>query len=95
MKNNNSQQKKSNKHSKDFSQDVFSNGFEGLIFIIYALLVPYVLGMLFYLVYIGDGIFNIFSSIPIYMTWIVGYEVLSVFVLLYLVLKLFSSISRR
>ena len=95
---NSSEQKRYNTYSGGFSQDIFSilpKGFEGVFFVIYALLVPYILGILFYLVYIGKGMFNIFSEIPFYMTWIIGYELLSFFVILYLITQLLKYVFKK
>lgn len=73
---------------------LFPRGYEKRFLVIYTILVPYVLGLLFFLFSIGDGIFHILSDIPYLITWLVGYEVLSVLMLLYILKNLFSSMKR-
>lgn len=66
---------------------IFPKGYEKIFLVLYTILVPYVLGLLFFLFSIGTGIFYILSSIPYLITWLVGYEVLSVLILLYILKK--------
>ena len=79
-----------NSQSSTMIKDVFSifpKGHEKIFLVIYTILVPYVLGLLFFLFSIGEGIFNILSSIPYIVTWLIGYEVFSVLLLLYILKK--------
>lgn len=76
-----------NAESSTGMKDVFSifpKEYEKTFLVIYMVLVPYVLGLLFYLFSIGDGIFHILSDIPYMVTWLIGYEVFSVLMLLYI-----------
>lgn len=66
---------------------ILPKGHEKIFVVIYALLVPYVLGLLFFLFSVGEGIFHILSNIPHIVIWLVGYEVFSIFVLLYILKK--------
>ena len=66
---------------------ILPKGHEKIFLVIYALLVPYVLGLLFFLFTIGSGIFHILSNIPYIVIWLVGYEVFSLLVLLYILKK--------
>lgn len=67
---------------------VFPKGYEKIFLVIYTILVPYVLGLLFFLFTIGKGIFYILSDIPYLVTWLVGCEVFSLLILLYLLKKI-------
>ncbi|HEO99383.1 MAG: hypothetical protein JW682_04725 [Campylobacterales bacterium] len=66
---------------------ILPKGYENIFLVIYAILVPYVLGLLFFLFTIGVGVFHIFSNIPYIVIWLVGYEVFSLLVLLYILKK--------
>lgn len=79
-----------NSQSSTMIKDVFSifpKRHEKTFLVIYTVLVPYILGLLFFLFTIGEGIFNILSSIPYLVTWLVGYEVFSILLLLYILNK--------
>ena len=76
--------------SSSFMKDVlsiFPKGYEKIFLVIYTILVPYILGLFFFLFTIGKGIFYILSDIPYLVTWLVGYEVFSVLILLYIIKK--------
>lgn len=73
---------------------LFPRGYEKRFLVIYTILVPYVLGLLFFLFFIGEGIFYILSDIPYLVTWLVGYEVFSVLMLLYMLKNLFFGLKR-
>lgn len=87
-----------NSQSGMFMKDVFSifpKEYEKTFLVLYTILVPYVLGLLFFLFTIGEGIFYILSDIPYLVTWLVGYEVFSVLMLLYIMKKsIFFSFTR-
>lgn len=68
---------------------LFPRRYEKHFLVIYTILVPYVLGLLFFLFTIGEGIFYILSDIPYPVTWLVGYEVGAVLMLLYMLKNLF------
>ena len=73
---------------------LFPRGYEKRFLVIYTILFPYVLGLLFFLFTIGEGIFSILSDIPYLVTWLVGYEVGSVLILLYILKNLFFGLKR-
>ncbi len=67
----------------------FPEGFEKIFLAIYFVSLPYILGLLFLFFYIADGKFKVFLAVnqdsPFLMTWAIGYEMLAVLVILWIV----------
>ncbi len=66
----------------------FPKGFEKIFLAIYFVLLPYITGFLFLFFYVSSGRTEVFSSLnqesSFILTWIVGYELLAVLILLYI-----------
>ncbi len=66
----------------------FPKGFEKIFLAIYFVLLPYITGLLFLFFYVSSGRTEVFSSLnqesSFILTWIVGYELLAVLILLYI-----------
>jgi hypothetical protein len=79
------------KLSFDDIETYFPNGFETLFSVLYFLLLPYLAGLLFLLLFFSNLNINIVLSIlhshSYLLTWCVGYEVLAISLLLYLLKK--------
>jgi hypothetical protein len=66
----------------------FPEGFEKIFLAIYFVSLPYIAGLLFLFFYVSNGKVEVFSSLnqesSFILTWIVGYELLAVLILLYI-----------
>ena len=93
-------QRKLIRNNKKFSQQevtfddtplFFPAGLEKLFLIIYFITLPYLAGLAFLFFYVGNGdtsLFGSLSSDASYMlTWIIGYELLAVMALLWILKK--------
>lgn len=88
-----------NNHRKFSQQEVtfddaplyFPAGLEKLFLFIYFISLPYLAGLAFLFFYVGEGDTSLFSSLSAdatYMlTWIIGYEILAVIALLWILKK--------
>ena len=67
----------------------FPPGKEMLFLGIYFITVPYIVGLLFLFFYISNMQVSLFQSIgmdtSIFLVWIIGYELIAVFVILYII----------
>ena len=67
----------------------FPAGLEKVFLAIYFISLPYITGLLFLFFYVADGKIELFSSLnqdsSFILTWAIGYEILAVLALLYLV----------
>ena len=67
----------------------FPEGFEMIFLGIYFIILPYIAGILFLFFYVSDGSPELFSYIYeqsfFMLTWLIGYELLTTLLLLYLV----------
>ncbi len=67
----------------------FPPGKEMLFLGIYFITVPYIVGLLFLFFYISNMQVSIFQSIgmdtSVFFVWIIGYEILAVFIILYII----------
>ena len=70
----------------------FPTGFETLFLFFYALLLPYIAGLVFLLLFFSRLNITIMQSIfnahSFFLTWCVGYEILAISFLLYLLKKI-------
>jgi len=73
----------------DDSPLFFPEGFEKLFLVIYFITLPYIAGLLFLFFYVADGKKKLFLSVnsdtPFMAIWAIGYEILAVLVLLWIV----------
>ena len=71
-------------------------GMEETFIFIYIVFLPYFTGLLFMFFYVSKGKFDIFKEIwkdhSYILTWCVGYEIVAIFLLLYIFKLAFSSI---
>jgi len=67
----------------------FPEGFEKIFLAVYFVSLPYILGLLFLFFYIAEGKFEVFVSVnkesPFIMTWAIGYEILAVLIILWII----------
>jgi len=67
----------------------FAEGFEKVFLAIYFISLPYIAGLLFLFFYVSDGIYEVFLSLnkdaSFILTWAIGYEILAVLTLLYII----------
>ncbi len=67
----------------------FPQGFEKVFLGVYFIVLPYIAGLLFLFLYVSDGKTELFLSLnddsSFIMTWAIGYEILAVLVLLYII----------
>ncbi|RUM73902.1 MAG: hypothetical protein DSZ10_02535 [Sulfurovum sp.] len=67
----------------------FPEGFEKLFLLIYFITLPYIAGLLFLFFYVADGKKKLFLSVnsdtPFMAIWAIGYEILAVLILLWIV----------
>ena len=72
----------------------FPEGFEKLFLAMYFILLPYITGLLFLFFYISKGKYEIFLSLNqdyfFILTWAIGYEILAILILLYIIKSAFS-----
>jgi hypothetical protein len=72
----------------------FPEGFEKLFFGLYFISLPYVMGLLFLFLYVASGKLDLFLSLnkdsSFLLTWAIGYEIIAVFILLYIIKKAFG-----
>ena len=67
----------------------FPEGFEKLFLLIYFITLPYIAGLLFLFFYVANGKKTLFLSLndnsSFILTWAIGYEVIAVLILLWIV----------
>ena len=67
----------------------FPPGLEKLFLLIYFVSLPYIAGLLFLFVYVAKSKYETFLTLvqesSFFMTWAIGYEILAVLILLYIV----------
>jgi hypothetical protein len=67
----------------------FPPGFEKIFLFIYFISLPYIAGLLFLFIYVSKSDYEAFLLLvqesPFIMTWAIGYEILAVIVLLYII----------
>ena len=93
-------QRKLIRNNKKFSQQevtfddtplFFPDGLEKLFLLIYFITLPYLAGLAFLFFYVGDGDTSLFGSLSsdasYLLTWIIGYEILAVLTLLWILKK--------
>ena len=93
-------QRKLIRNNKKFSQQevtfddtplFFPAGLEKLFLFIYFITLPYLAGLAFLFFYVGNGDTSLFSSLSgdssYMLTWIIGYELLAVLTLLWILKK--------
>ncbi len=72
----------------------FPEGFEKIFLAIYFILLPYITGLLFLFFFISKGKYEVFLSLNqdyfFILTWAIGYEILAIFILLYIIKSAFS-----
>ena len=72
----------------------FPEGFEKIFLAMYFILLPFITGLLFLFFYISKGKYEIFSSLNqdyfFILTWAIGYEILAILILLYIIKSAFS-----
>lgn len=57
----------------------------GIFIFLYIFFIPYIVGMVFFIFYMKADIVSFFEHIPFVLSWAVGYEFLSVIVLMYII----------
>jgi len=69
----------------------FPAGLEKIFLLIYFITLPYLAGLAFLFFYVGNGDISLFSSLnddaSYMLTWIIGYEILAVITLLWILKK--------
>jgi hypothetical protein len=72
----------------------FPEGFKKIFLTMYFILLPYITGLLFLFFYISKGKYEIFLSLNqdyfFILTWAIGYEILAILILLYILKSAFS-----
>ena len=72
----------------------FAAGYEKIFLAIYFILLPYITGLLFLFFYISEGKYELFLSLNqdyfFILTWAIGYEILAILILLYVLKSAFS-----
>ena len=72
----------------------FPEGFEKIFLAMYFILLPYITGLLFLFFFISKGKYEIFLSLNqdyfFILTWAIGYEILAILILLYIIKSAFS-----
>ncbi|MBD3791083.1 MAG: hypothetical protein IE918_02870 [Campylobacterales bacterium] len=67
----------------------FPPGLEKLFLLIYCVSLPYIAGLLFLFIYVAKSEYETFLTLvqesSFFMTWAIGYEILAVLILLYIV----------
>ena len=68
---------------------LFPPGLEGLFSFIYFMILPYIAGHMFFFFYVAKSKMELFLSIyehsSFILTWAIGYEILAVLILLYII----------
>ena len=66
----------------------FPNGFEKIFLLIYFVMLPYIVGILFLFVYVANLKVELFVSLntdsSFILTWAIGYEIMAVLILIYI-----------
>lgn len=77
----------------------FPKKYEKLYLLVYFILLPYTVGLLFLFIYIGSGDINFFMEIGeeafFLWTWAIGYEVLASIAIIYIIKLTISSIKKE
>jgi len=72
----------------------FPEGFEKIFLAMYFILLPFITGLLFLFFYISKGSYEVFLSLNqdyfFILTWAIGYEILAILILLYIIKSAFS-----
>ncbi|HFS85327.1 MAG TPA: hypothetical protein ENK72_01775 [Epsilonproteobacteria bacterium] len=67
----------------------FPAGFEKLFLVIYFMSLPYVVGLIFSFVYLSKSHYETFLRInresPFILTWAIGYEIIAILIILYVI----------
>ena len=67
----------------------FAEGFEKIFLALYFISLPYITGLLFLFFYVAEGKYKLFLSLDqsssFILTWAIGYEILAVLILLYII----------
>lgn len=72
----------------------FPEGYENIFLTLYFIFLPYIVGILFLFLYASEGNVEFFFSVnelsSIIVTWSIGYEIIAVLIVLYIIKMAFS-----
>ena len=72
----------------------FPEGYENIFLTLYFIFLPYLVGILFLFFYASKGDIEFFLSVnelsPIIVTWSIGYEIIAIMIVLYIIKMAFS-----
>jgi hypothetical protein len=77
---------------QDSELGIVPEGYGGIFYLTVLLFVPWIIGTIFMFLYVAKGQMNTFGSLDtsILLTWVIGYEILAVLILLLIFKKAIS-----